>query len=710
MLDEEFDITPGWFQWLFYRHARLFRILILDNCDDLINNQKSWFLSRVDYFTNQNTKVVITSRTAIEIFNVKPYDLPNLSIEAACDILEWRYGDKVILSSTEKETIANLTDRHPLALKIMRALLNSHHASRNASIFIEKLRNNPLSILVLDSKSVSATIGLSLQYLTEEVLLIGQLLSYLDCSFDKDGAVIVISNAVSNLSLTAIESGIDELVSRSLLSYDNDKTYWFHQLIKKYFRRLPKKENIGDDIADIIISTFRIYKSEKYIVWLQEFNDKLLNIENCKYTEFKCILEDYIMFKDLQKLFDHTANVLSPQGFKDLNETFTNVLQDGQSLLNDTMQINVSKMIDFAVFVANESINDDLFLAYKTDIAHFSVLYIIITGYSLYYNDSRRIYNHLLEYEYFVDQWKDIMDVADYIDYYTLLNHYHEEIYGRNKMVDIWPHKSKEICKSQTGITVGACCGYFTWTECHHELNSANFVVSEMQPMTSIKFLISEYFSSQTNGSRRADIAERLRYHYLETVSDTMTNSTQFIIDYDKVFLVLQIYVNHNFTEKDKLQAQLFLKLKLFISEVQIQLADIHTQLILTLLQALEQMLNIRNYTAVANGSTEVIKQLSLPQEILKFRLLRTRAQYYKSNGKQNDFNSIFQTLANHPNITELTNELQITCSYLMFSNNILDLWKITTCCRYNNVCLYLIWLLALAVCVFIIHLSLCSY
>ena len=151
-----------------------YNLLILDNCDDALNNQKEKFQEAIERIVKEsvNIKVLMTSREiSLHLDYLKQCKTYELSLKSACDLLIEKVPVEVNLTSENREAIAKLTGKIPLALQIIASLLMLPSPPSPEEI-IRELEKRPIKTLSHDklpeNRQVNASFSLSYRYLSEE--------------------------------------------------------------------------------------------------------------------------------------------------------------------------------------------------------------------------------------------------------------------------------------------------------------------------------------------------------------------------------------------------------------------------------------------------------------------------------------------------------------------------------------------------------------
>ena len=225
------------------------KLLILDNCDEVLHdqNQMNEFQAALQNLVeaSKDLKILMTSRREIVIVPYsKFYSISELSLEASCELLQYREQNGIKLTPDQRKQIANLTGNVPLALHIMKSLLDRIGAPRPDEL-IKELAEEPVETLSPEdfqsNKQVKATFDLSYRYLDPESQIIGSQLTLFPGSFTEEAAVFIFSK-LGNVDKKIHES-LQNLVRNSLLDYHKDR-YQYHQLIKQYLLHVQTKISV----------------------------------------------------------------------------------------------------------------------------------------------------------------------------------------------------------------------------------------------------------------------------------------------------------------------------------------------------------------------------------------------------------------------------------------------------------------------------------
>ncbi len=266
--DATFDSLIDWGRNKWWRRNRL---IILDNCDDIILGQKDNYHDAIDKllrYSDGNLKIMTTSRKSLLHFdNHIVYKLNPIDTESAYKILEFR--NPSLLSKLEKQMIVDLTGRVPLALKIVGALLSNKMNS--ASEIIEQLKNQPIDALsppdLRSSEQLNSSISLSYKHLDSNTQKVGHYLSIFSGSFDQHTAEGVLRHLVEKNDISKVHSSLNILVRFSLIEFDEQlHRFYFHKLIKDFF-------NTSNSVTNSLhfFHGMKLYYSQELCTMTREF-------------------------------------------------------------------------------------------------------------------------------------------------------------------------------------------------------------------------------------------------------------------------------------------------------------------------------------------------------------------------------------------------------------------------------------------------------
>ena len=207
-------------------------LIILDNCDEILEHSKEEFLSALKSLialSQKRVRYLLTSQKWVaDIGNFRLHAIYNLSSEAAIQLLG---AVAPSLTDDQKRQIADLTGNVPLALQVVGAIFKFPDAP-TAEEVLQGLRANLVSTLSPDElhSKVDVSMGVAYSYLTPELKQLCVNLSHFPGKFSKESAVAIFNFKGKML---------DKLVQRSLLQYErSQKQFHYHQLLKMFFSQV----------------------------------------------------------------------------------------------------------------------------------------------------------------------------------------------------------------------------------------------------------------------------------------------------------------------------------------------------------------------------------------------------------------------------------------------------------------------------------------
>ena len=250
------------FHWA--RNLSYNTLLILDNCDDILQNHPRNFqkVMQTVVETSPIIKVLLTSRHKVTLLDDSyRYTLHELSHHSACQLLETTIKG-IKLDSDTRGAIANLTGNVPLALRIIGSLLNQPVPPSPETV-IKELMLKPIEALspeeLPEHNQVYVSIYLSYKYLHPYDKLCGQFLAYFPGSFDQDAASHIMQISPSQFFPTSYSAFcLRVLVQRSLLAYNQRTEHFeFHMLIKEFFLFRSRLEGNSDGMQHTFNISFQ---------------------------------------------------------------------------------------------------------------------------------------------------------------------------------------------------------------------------------------------------------------------------------------------------------------------------------------------------------------------------------------------------------------------------------------------------------------------
>ena len=264
------------------RNRYWYNLLILDNCDDALNNQKEKFQQAIDKIVKESVKVkvLVTSREIfLHLDYLKQFKTDELSLESACDLLIEKVPVEVNLTSENREAIAKLTGKIPLALQIIASLLTLPSRPSPEEI-IRQLEKRPIKTLSHDrlpeNQQVNASFSLSYRYLSKELRIIGSYIACFPGSFTEEAAVYSIVGLMHGIVYKnpedVVVSGLWSLVERSLLEHNvrsQKDRFHYHRLIREFFHIQNRDQQSK---LESFLSGFHQYYSNELYAAAVSFN------------------------------------------------------------------------------------------------------------------------------------------------------------------------------------------------------------------------------------------------------------------------------------------------------------------------------------------------------------------------------------------------------------------------------------------------------
>ena len=210
-------------------------VLILDNCDDLIDQSRDSFLELISDTVHLSSilKVLVTSQLKLLSLEkeVRNFHLNPLKKEFSFLLLTQMFCG---LSSEHAETLVHLSGNVPLALKLVGALLQD---GVDPQTLADELRRHPIRTLSPHDYSpkshhLSACIGSAYKRLPSTLRHALGSYSLIPGTFDikSAGGLLNISAADAKMSV------VNRLKNRCLIEYDGRSRYEIHRLIAAYVR------------------------------------------------------------------------------------------------------------------------------------------------------------------------------------------------------------------------------------------------------------------------------------------------------------------------------------------------------------------------------------------------------------------------------------------------------------------------------------------
>ena len=307
-------------------------LIILDNCDEVLNNQRKEFQEVIEKIAKMSSqfKILTTSREinipSLEYFI--QHRVSELRLDAAVSLLKESDHD-AILTEEQSVGIANLTGKIPLALKIVGALISYTPPQE----IISELQKHPINFLnsseLPERKRIYVSFSLSLRYLDEGLKHFGFSLALFPGSFTEESARDVIERCVhdDDPKRPTVVEGLKSLFKRSLLEWNGySKRYYYHRLIREFMRGI-----IGNDSQSLeskFFVAFHYYYSHELYSYTTQFSDSRPSLDflDSERHNIKLIL-DHLMerrFAEPEEFVVVFTAIASAVHFDVLTARFTN--------------------------------------------------------------------------------------------------------------------------------------------------------------------------------------------------------------------------------------------------------------------------------------------------------------------------------------------------------------------------------------------------
>lgn len=305
-------------------------LVILDNCDEVLNNERKEFQEVIKKIAKLSSKFkILTTSREINIPSLDyfvQHRVSELSLDAAVSLLK---ESNAILTDEESLSIANLTGKIPLALKIVGALIYRTPPQE----IISKLQNHPINFLnsseVPERERIQVSFSLSLRYLDGGLKQFGFSLALFPGSFTEESARNIIMRHVHNddLKRLTVVEGLEALSKRSLLEWNGySKRYYYHRLIRKFMRGVF--DNDSRSLESEFFVAFHCHYSHKLYSYTTQFSDSRPSLDflDSERHNIKLIL-DHLMehkFAEPEEFIVVFTAIASALHFDVLTARFTN--------------------------------------------------------------------------------------------------------------------------------------------------------------------------------------------------------------------------------------------------------------------------------------------------------------------------------------------------------------------------------------------------
>ena len=231
-------------------------ILILDNCDDILHNNKDKFQALVKDILRSSSLIktlLTTKQMASFLGEFLIYRLSELSTESAIALL--RKLDRNIEPS-QAHIISELVGRMPLALQVLGSLLHLPEPP-SSKVIITELQRQPIAFLspeeLPETEQVQTSIHISYSYLNRECQKGIRLLANFPGSFTMEAATSILKRWHSTHCIKTLH------VRSLLVYYQHTSRFQFHRLIKEYILNVQRSFPVLN------------YEIEQELFWVEFF-------------------------------------------------------------------------------------------------------------------------------------------------------------------------------------------------------------------------------------------------------------------------------------------------------------------------------------------------------------------------------------------------------------------------------------------------------
>ena len=661
-------------EWLRnYRYWYYQILLIFDNCDNVLHNQREDFQDAINKVVESslNVRVLLTSRevaTLSEYFHW--YKLEAISTAAANELLDRRVPKRVGLGPSHREQIAKLTGNVPLALQIISSLLHLPNALSLSEV-VQELDKDPIPFLSPKhfpvSKQILVSISLSFKYLSMEVLLGGCNLVVFPGSFDDEAASAVLTQSVLQVYKSTTRHVLDSLLRSSLLEV-NERTsrYQYHRLIREYF--LYYINLLGYRPLYYPISAYRVHYAEKLM-----FASNLF-----KYDHHKSLSVLYSEQHNFQLLLDYLRTSRSLSGDFLLSViSMTNAIEVGLLRLRFTTA-------DWCEPVRNALVHLDVLATnlnwyHSTDFSQETILCCYIQlikqlakcqevnhgteGAIKIYTERR----YIIE----VNNWR--MKSEDYISFYENLGSYYFRLGHQEDVVEC----HRKIIE-QTNVHLATCkpnqCSNYMIGSTYYNMGEyrkaaeflGNAVEENQNTVERSRTLVMLFmaYSSLHSDNKYLAIAKLLELH-----DDIMNMPNNELYHNNGITqLIITVFRNHGYDQEASMIEERLLEVVLEI-RAQPEQGSVSMK---KAYQFAEHLFNSKKYDEVIDVGVYVVESLDLqnPDDVhlkLRVELLIGKAKFHGGNYSEgmDDIETVLLEILSHPG-SDYSEERDTVCWYLV--------------------------------------------
>ena len=646
-------------------------VIILDNCDDCIQNQLEAFHEAVKdllEFSQRKLKIITSSREILmHLENYATFKVQPLDEDSACLLLERKVPHLLIL--TEKKAIADLTGEVPLALQIIGALLSVGVNPPTPSKIITNLKNQPISILsptgLHRNMQLNASISLSYDYLDQTTQKIGYYLTLFPGSFDKETAVEVLSRICTD----DVHQTLNSLIALSLLEFDDSSGRCsYHRLIKSFF--MAKEYPL---LQDNFFLAFQHFFTKRIQDLVNEYHSNprkalvALNHEQSNILYFVELLQN-------RPLLD------LPEDYSSFVITYNNDLFQSSYLY---LKLTSTKLIEVTNAILDNIENHIYTHCCRQFTVFFKVYINLVVGLcsGRLHNDKKSILNECEKRIWFVEEVKHGPDTTEeYIHFYYHILSYKKEAEDDQASKMYYARLLRKINKNNLNCFVDTSyttCEYHHFAASYYYLGdyekSALFfekaLVKTKSSLDCLKYLSSlrSCYLKLGNTSKRAEVEGKL-LDLFDTVIDQPPSIVHKCLSHYYTYLTILRLIGE--TEKAVAVYE-----KMFNSIKELRSCELYHNDVMIMLDIIEDLLELKEFERVVELVDDILKCIDFSnhlQDYLRFSLSKSKALYLlgKLAEAQKNFQGIMSYLIKN-NLTETySGEYNDICYYLMKSRN----------------------------------------
>ena len=670
-------------QWLGeYRYWYYQILLIFDNCDDILHNQREEFHNVLTRIVESSlyVRVLITSRevaTLPEYFDWHKVD--EISDTAASKLLDLKIPKRAGLSARQRDQIAKLTGNVPIALQIVSSLLNLPHSPSPGKV-IQELEKDPIHFLSPKdfpaSKQIHASISLSLKYLSSELLFAGCYLVVFPGSFDEEAAIAIFDDLLWQVVFkTTGKTILDSLVKSSLLEI-NERTlrYQYHRLIREYFVTLVVLHDIRnfENLLSTPLSHHRVHYAEKLLFASNLFpfdHHKSISILYTEHHNFQLLLNflqepQFVVTKEFLLSAIAVSRAINVGLFR-LRFSTTDWCEPIMNALIYLDRVG----IDLNLYqISKAGLGQETFLGYYV---------LLITQLAKCQEEAHGVDGAIkvfTDHTYIVEINKWQMRSGDYIAYYEALGGYYS---GQGKEEDFIECHRKILLQANVRLAMcnpNQCSNYgvgFTYYKIGENQRAINFLESALKEnqttldrsRTLVMLLLS--YSSLQSDSKDLALSKLLELH-----DHIMNVSGSDLYHADVTQLIIKIFRNNGYDKEADMLEERLLEVVLEI-RAQPQQGAVSME---RAYQFAKHLYDNGNYHKVIDVGTYIMESLDLenPDDVhlkLKVELLNGEAKFHSGNYSKglDEIETVLVKILNHTGSDyDFVQEKQTSCWYLI--------------------------------------------